>query len=192
MTDNLNIFDVCAGTRALGPGFRYVIWVQGCPFNCKGCTSPEGRPVEVRILADIRKLSEAIVENQHITGITISGGEPFLQAASLTALLTDVCMKRPDLTVIVFTGFLIEQLDWDSAQSLLKLTDVLIDGPYIEELNDNVGLRGSSNQRIHFLSDRLAEYRERLETGARINDVFVRDGYQRIVGVPTNTITNLK
>jgi anaerobic ribonucleoside-triphosphate reductase activating protein len=66
--------------------------------------------------------------------------------------------KRPELNVISYTGYQIEQLTTDDALRYISLLDVLIDGQYIHEKNDNLGLRGSSNQRVHFLTDRLTDY----------------------------------
>jgi anaerobic ribonucleoside-triphosphate reductase activating protein len=182
----LNIFDYSAGSRALGPGLRCIIWVQGCPFNCKNCTSPDGRPIEENILIEVDKLSENIIKNNTIQGITISGGEPFLQAAQLVALIKKV--NRPELDIIVYTGYTLNKLNWQAAKDFLALTDVLIDGQYIEELNDNKGLRGSSNQQIHFLTDKLKQHKDLFENGARNVEVIVSDSYTKTIGVPNKRI----
>jgi anaerobic ribonucleoside-triphosphate reductase activating protein len=173
MTEYLNIFDLCEGTKALGPGLRYVIWVQGCPFNCKGCTSPYGRPMKENILVEINSVAQSTINNTHIEGITISGGEPFLQASKLSRLLNTVKTARPDLNVIVFTGFEIENLDWDEAKDLLSKIDLLIDGLYIEELNDDKGIRGSSNQRFHYITDKLTDNGEEMENGERKAEIHI-------------------
>lgn len=102
----INILDVERyGTRSLGPGLRYAIWTQGCPFNCPKCATPEGRPVVAAKIIETDSLAEDIICNDAISGITISGGEPFLQAASVATLLKKVKESRPELTVIIFTGF---------------------------------------------------------------------------------------
>ena len=163
----LNIFDLCEGTDVLGPGTRFVVWVQGCPFDCKGCTSPYGRDFAEKTLVDPAALATRIVGTQRIAGITVSGGEPMLQASALAAMLGAVAEERPELDVLVYTGFRIEELDRDETRPLLALTDLLIDGRYVEELNDDVGIRGSSNQRFHYLTDRLKPYREEMERGPR-------------------------
>jgi len=187
MSDLLNIFDFCEGSRALGPGLRYIIWVQGCPFDCRGCTSPEGRTIEDHILVEIYKLAENIIHNHAIQGITISGGEPFLQAAQLAKLIRNI--NKPELDLIVYTGYTFEKLNWQAAKDLLAFTDVLIDGKYIEELNDNKGLKGSSNQKIYFLTDKLKQYRDMFENGTRNVEVIVSNSYKKIIGVP-NKNTN--
>ena len=181
----INLFELCPdGCRTLGPGLRYVIWTQGCPFNCKGCISPEGRPIDANKIIKVDKLVEDIVSRPELTGLTISGGEPFLQYASVLELLKSVKSQRPDMDVIIFTGFTIEKLNWEEAKEILSLIDVLIDGPCIEELNDGVGLRGSSNQRVHFLSSKLLGYKIEMESGPRKVELDIQQGYTRTIGIP--------
>ncbi|SFP14520.1 4Fe-4S single cluster domain-containing protein [Prevotella sp. tf2-5] len=183
----LNLLDIERhGTRALGPGLRYVIWTQGCPFNCPKCITPEGRPIVSAKLADTVQLANDIIANKTIEGITISGGEPFLQATSVAELLKTVKEHRPKLNIIIFTGFLKENLLSDDAQSILSMTDLLIDGPYMEALNDGVGLRGSSNQRLHFLTDRLLPYKMELLTGKRQIEITINNHHSDAIGIPLN------
>lgn len=183
----INLLDLCRhGTHTLGPGLRYVLWLQGCPFACKGCITPEGRGVDANKLVEVDSLIEDIVQNQRISGLTISGGEPFLQYDSLLYLLERLKALRPDIDVLVFTGYTIEALNWPQAKEILKYVDVLIDGPYIEERNDGIGLRGSDNQRIHFLTERLEPYRDEMEKGVRKVEMEVDSSYVRIIGIPIN------
>lgn len=156
MSTKLNILQLCRnGSWALGPGLRYVIWVQGCPFCCHHCETPEGRRFSPNMLIEVDELAQDIISRPEIEGITISGGEPMEQAGLLADLLKLVLVKRPELNVISYTGYQIEQLISKDALRFISLLDVLIDGPYIHEKNDNLGLRGSSNQRVHFLTDKL-------------------------------------
>lgn len=181
----ISLLDVARkGTRALGPGLRYAIWTQGCPFNCPKCTTPEGRPIVAGRMADTARLAEDIIGNKDISGITISGGEPFLQAASVAALLRQVREARPELTVIIFTGFVRENLQSEDAMSVLSMTDLLVDGPYIDELNDGMGLRGSSNQRLHFLTDRLLPYKDDLQSGKRQIELTLINNRIDAIGIP--------
>jgi len=191
MAATLNVFDLCEGTKVLGPGLRYVIWVQGCTFNCNGCISPYGQEITENTLVDINTLAQSIIRNKNIEGLTISGGEPFLQASKLHKLLKIVTELRPELNIIVFTGFDLEDLDWNEAKDFLQFIDVLIDGRYIEELNDNKGLRGSSNQRVHFLTNRLIQYKEIFENSSRNADVIVTNNYRKIIGIPNKSTINL-
>lgn len=188
MINHLNIYHISEGSRALGPGLRYIIWVQGCMQRCEGCISPQSRPMTVNQLVSIEKLTESIVAKKDINGITISGGEPFLQASKLTALLQNVKKRRPELTVIVYTGYTIKQLDSDIAKKFIQYIDLLIDGPYVDELNDEKGLRGSSNQKLHFLTDRLCSHREELENGDRTNEIIIGKSGTHIIGIPRKDI----
>ncbi len=181
----INLFAVeRTGTRNLGPGLRYAIWLQGCPFNCFNCITPQARPVVAAKIAEVESLAKDIVSNSRIDGLTISGGEPFLQAEALVSLLSMVREYRPELTVLIFTGFNLENLDSPMARKVLEMTDVLIDGKYIDSLNDGIGLRGSSNQRIHFLSDRLTAYEEEMNKGKRSIEVSFHNKVIDIIGIP--------
>jgi len=123
-----------------------------------------------------------------IEGITLSGGEPFEQPADA---LLDFCRMvksdRRDLSIIVFTGFLLEELkSKEHYAEILDFIDLLIDGPYMDELNDGKGLRGSSNQRLHFLSGRYEEMKNELmgKTHRRLEMLLGQDGRLEINGIP--------
>jgi len=170
----------------LGPGLRYVIWTQGCPFHCAECATPDSRPITNDKEVSTIVLARDILSQPNIKGITISGGEPFLQAASLANLLTIVLNERPELTVIVYTGYQIEDLKGAASEALLAHTDLLIDGPYRQELNDNQGLRGSSNQRLHFLTPRLLPWKEELNRGKRKVEFHVQNDRIKAYGIPSH------
>ncbi len=189
MNEYINLLDLCeTGTRELGPGLRYVIWVQGCPFNCKGCITPEGIPIIENNFVEISRIVSEINSNKNIEGITLSGGEPFMQASKLVMILAAVKAVRPELDVVVFTGFKLKELDWSEAKELLKFVDVLIDGKYIERLNDNKGLRGSSNQRVNYLTQKLKHHKHYFEERERSIEVHVYDQHQTIIGVPNKQV----
>lgn len=133
-----------------GKGFRYVIFTQGCPHRCPGCHNPQSHAFNGGRLADIRDLFREICENPLLKGVTFSGGEPFCQPKPLTELAEMIHGKALDLTV--FTGYTYENLrnrhDPD-IDALLAETDVLIDGPFMEEQKDlTLEFRGSRNQRV--------------------------------------------
>ncbi len=188
----LSIHNLCRqGTMVLGPGNRYVIWTQGCPFHCEGCITPESRPLTHKNMVSVRDLAEDIISRTNIDGITISGGEPFLQAESLSELLDIVLEKRPELTVLLFTGYKIESLTWLDAQNLLNKIDLLIDGPYISKLDDDKGIRGSSNQRFIYLTERLVSFKEEIERGKRKVEYHLSNGIIIAYGVPSSTMKQL-
>src|SRR5699024_10862862 len=114
MDDLLNIASYQPHVTNLGPGKRFVIWLQGCPFDCKNCMSQDWIPFEVANLIRVDDLINAVIQTKDIEGITLSGGEPMMQAAMLTLFLSAVKRHRPTLTVICFTGFKLKQLEWNA------------------------------------------------------------------------------
>lgn len=153
----LNIAEICPTTRALGPGLRAALWVQGCPIHCKGCIAPGWIPFKRAHFLTPEEAGDRLLQNEEIDGVTISGGEPMVQAKGLAAMLRYI-RKRRDLHVICFTGFRYENLvKWDAGKGIIEffeLIDVLIDGPYQELLNNGQTFAGSSNQRIIDLSNK--------------------------------------
>ena len=140
----------------------------------------KGTPIEVGALAWEIILSGA-------DGLTISGGEPFLQAQALTELIRTIRRKR-DLGVIVYTGYLYEALaDLPGGTELLEQTDLLIDGPYIQELDDGLSLRGSSNQRVLPLTERYATDLGLYGTQRRTQEIFSHGASIHYVGIPTDS-----
>jgi anaerobic ribonucleoside-triphosphate reductase activating protein len=134
-----------------------VIFFQGCNKNCPGCFNPGLQPFETRnqYLPEeifIKYLAEGI------DGITVSGGEPFLQPEGIFELLKRA-VKTYGLSTVVYTGFTIEELmNIPECAVCLKFTDVLVDGRYNKSKNEPTLLaRGSTNQRFCFLSDRYEE-----------------------------------
>ncbi|HCE17216.1 MAG TPA: hypothetical protein DEQ80_05100 [Anaerolinea thermolimosa] len=181
----LNIAAFCSETYALGPGARAAVWVQGCIFHCPSCIAPDWIPQKKAILIKPDDLANKVTENPRISGVTLSGGEPMLQAALLYEFLIH-CKSKRDLDVILFTGFQYEVLLQKDEQTgipqLLSLTDVLIDGPYVQAKNNGVGLRGSSNQRILYLTNRLKN--QKLETFPRQIEYQFTGSETLIVGIP--------
>ena len=143
-------------TGVEGPGERACVWVQGCPLHCAGCFNPETWPFDAGEEVGTADLFEKITRQNDIDGITFLGGEPFAQAAALAELGERLRCKG--LSVVTFTGYTVEHLrsadnpDWDR---LIATTDLLIDGPFIQNLADQSRpWVGSSNKRFLFLTDR--------------------------------------
>ena len=135
-----------------GPGFRYVLFVQGCPHGCPGCHNPETHDFNGGYPADQMKIIQEIAANPLLQGVTFSGGEPFCQASALCPLAQAV--RNLGKNIVVYSGFTLEQLVKRSEsepdiKKLLLLCDILIDGPFKLEKRDlNLLFRGSRNQRI--------------------------------------------
>jgi len=162
-TNTCQLYAMLPRTRTLGPYLRFAIWVQGCKQNCHYCMSPDARPLKGGEQIPIQIIMDTILSDSQIEGITISGGEPFLQAKALAQMVNNLQSQR-NLGVIVYTGYTLAQLlDWPCQTektdifSFLKVIDLLIDGPYMHELNDGKSLRGSSNQLFHFFTDRYKQ-----------------------------------
>ncbi len=189
----LNIANYVIGTKALGPGNRAALWVQGCPFNCPSCYSPAWIPQKEAKLVLPERMAEILTSDNTITGITISGGEPMLQARNLYDLIIRTKEIKPDFSFILFTGFpklYLSRLPLDDPrQRLIACLDVLIDGLYIESLNNNLGLRGSTNQKVWQISNRLSD--NDFETTNRVNEIFVRNGEINFIGVPDKKLARL-
>lgn len=181
----LNIAAFCAKTHALGPGTRAAVWVQGCPFHCPNCIAPDWIPQKRAWLIKPEELAKKITANPQISGITLSGGEPMLQALLLAEFL-QFCKSERNFDVIVFTGYQYETLlqkgEETGIPQFLKLIDVLVDGPYVQTKNDGIGLRGSANQRIIYLTDRLKS--QRLESFPRQIEYHFTGSEILIVGIP--------
>lgn len=133
-----------------GPGLRFAVFTQGCPHHCPGCHNPETHDPDGGYVLDTGDIIERFRKNPLLSGITFSGGEPFMQPAPLAEIARAV--KDKGKTVFVYTGYTLEELarghDSD-IRCLLALTDTLIDGPYIETQRDlDLTFRGSANQRI--------------------------------------------
>lgn len=133
-----------------GPGIRYVIFTQGCPHHCPGCHNPQTHDFSGGRNADPEELLDQIRKNPLLGGVTFSGGEPFCQAAGLLPLAQAI--KGLGKHLMIYTGYLLEELEQKknpSVQELLKLADLLVDGPYKEEERDlTLKYCGSANQRV--------------------------------------------
>ena len=135
-------------------------------------------------------LADRICRLGGIEGVTLSGGDPLDQPTEALCAFNEAIRRNSDLTIMVFTGRtmaqLRRQLPSALAERLLTTIDLLVDGPYIEELNDGCLWRGSSNQEIHFLTPRYAHLRPLVESSrARGLEVSVRNGRElEITGIP--------
>jgi anaerobic ribonucleoside-triphosphate reductase activating protein len=167
-----------------------VIWVQGCKLRCPGCIAPDWIPFKPAIKLTPEEVVERIVFDD-ISGLTFSGGEPMEQAEAL-AEVAYLARRTKELNIICFTGYRYQTLLHRSPNSgvarLLSFVDVLIDGPYVNDLNNSRGLRGSTNQRIIHLTDRLNDLPP-LDSQARQVEIIIEEGTFTLVGIPTPKIT---
>lgn len=156
---------------ANGPGLRVSLFVSGCTHHCKGCFNPEswdfnyGQPFTEATEEELLSL----LENEHIRGLSLLGGEPFEPAnqAVLAPFLQRVKAKFPYKDVWCYSGYNFEQDmltgnlgPWKITEQMLNCIDVLVDGEFVIELkNPNLRFRGSANQRVILVQESLKEDR---------------------------------
>lgn len=147
----IRVLDILEQTMADGPGFRTSIYCAGCAHHCPGCHNPQswdfsgGKDMEVDALLDMIKADE-------FSNVTFSGGDPLYQVEAFTELARKI-KEQTTKTIWCYTGFVYEEIQKDPRLSMiLPYLDVLVDGPFVEELKDSeLHFRGSSNQRIIYL-----------------------------------------
>lgn len=136
-----------------GEGVCVSFFVQGCPHHCKGCFNPEtwdfkkGKPYTKKTKEEI---IEAISANGILRNFSVLGGEPLaLQNLAMTTdIIKTVAIKYPNIKIYLWTGYNFKDI---SRFEVIDFTDVVIDGKFVENLkNLDLGLRGSSNQKIWF------------------------------------------
>ncbi len=177
----INIHSVLPRSEINGPGARMVVFFQGCNRGCPGCFNPQTHSqnsnkamTAAGIFSGYFKVpgpsSGAAVE-----GLTVSGGEPFLQPEGLCELLKTAKIEY-GLTNVVYTGYLMDELlVRDGTEEILGYVDVLIDGPFKNEYKESSLLaRGSTNQTLHLLSKRYRE--EDFLMKGKIEIIISKDG----------------
>jgi anaerobic ribonucleoside-triphosphate reductase activating protein len=155
----IQLFGAADDSIVDGPGIRFAIFVQGCAHNCEGCHNPGALPFKGGGAVTVDDLWRRIKGNPLISGITLSGGEPFEQPEPLLELARRA--RAQGLNVWVYSGYRYEELlagtPSDSARELLAACDVLVDGRYIAaQASYALKWRGSANQRIIDVAASLA------------------------------------
>lgn len=147
----LNVGQIVEDTEAEGPGRRFALWTQGCSLRCPGCCNPHLFSDRGGSAHEVSELLERIVKVKGIEGVSLLGGEPFDQAAAVGELCAGV--RALGLSVMVFSGYTLGELRARGVK--LDDVDLLVDGRYEASLLDtNRRWVGSTNQQVHFLSDR--------------------------------------
>ena len=135
---------------ANGPGVRVVLWCQGCSLHCKGCHNESTWDPDGGKVFGCHEGWEILewLKFPWISGLTLSGGHP-LESYNID-MCTELCMEAKatarDKTIWLYTGWL-----WEDIKDLpiMKYIDVIVDGPFIEELKDiSLPYSGSKNQRV--------------------------------------------
>jgi anaerobic ribonucleoside-triphosphate reductase activating protein len=188
----LRVAQIVPCTEAEGPGKRFALWFQGCPLRCPGCCNPEMLPFDGGTPMALEDVVAQMRDTPGLEGITLLGGEPLAHAAGGAALAR--AAHEMNLNVMMFTGYLLEnarQMPDPAVQELLAETDILVDGPYLRELPETTRRWiGSSNQRIHFLSDRCDPADPRWQQKNTL-EIRLRDGELSVNGFPARHATGL-
>ena len=133
-----------------GPGYRFTVFVQGCPHNCPGCHNPQTHDFSGGHIADTDDVIAHLGQNPLVRGLTLSGGEPMMQPEPL--YLIAKAAKEKGMNVWCYTGFTLEQLLRENRvdrMKLLSVLDVLVDGPFLShERSLDLLYCGSKNQRL--------------------------------------------
>ncbi|MCL2367026.1 MAG: anaerobic ribonucleoside-triphosphate reductase activating protein [Oscillospiraceae bacterium] len=135
-----------------GPGLRFVVFTQGCDIGCAGCHNPESTDINGGVEMAVEDIMAVMLSNPLTDGLTLSGGEPFLQAADCAKLAA--AARDGGKNVWTYTGNnfenMLKRAQIEPAVSdLLELTDVLVDGQFIlAQRTLSMKWRGSKNQRF--------------------------------------------
>ena len=157
MATTLSILKIVEDTTVDGPGFRTSVYCAGCPNHCAGCHNPQSWDIANGEVMDIEDIM-SVIERAPFSDVTFSGGDPMFQPEGF-ASLARLIKERTEKNIWCYTGFLFENiLKNEKQRALLELVDVLVDGPFINELKDESLLfRGSSNQRLIDVKRSLSE-----------------------------------
>ena len=148
-----------------GDGLRVVLWLSGCEHGCPGCQNPITWDPNSGLIftGDTWEELEDLLDNDYISGLTLSGGDPLhtINRDEVLELCKMVKHCFPTKTIWLYTGYLWEEIEH---LEILDYIDVLVDGPFKKELADiTYHWAGSTNQRVidvqeSLKQDRIVEY----------------------------------
>ena len=167
-----------------GEGVRCSLYVAGCLFHCEGCYNvatwsfkagqPYTEKLETQIMQDLAQ--------PYVQGLTLLGGEPFLNTGILIPLVKRIRKELPEKDIWSWTGYTWEEmmLETEDKLELLSLIDILVDGRYDRtKRNLMLQFRGSSNQRIIDVKKSLAQNQvviwDKLNDGKQTYEQLSRD-----------------
>jgi anaerobic ribonucleoside-triphosphate reductase activating protein len=186
-------------SRANGPGWRYVIWSQGCALGCPGCFNPQTHPadppnaalVPAGCPATADGLASAVAaearhaagDGQPLDGVTLTGGEPLEQPAAVAEFCALLRARCPGLGIVVLTGFTRREIERDPAKAgAVAQADMVIAGRYNQRLRLARGLRGSSNKEYWARSARYGP--EEFSGVPEVEIILAPDGAVTVTGTP--------
>lgn len=161
------------------------IWTIGCKRKCVNCSNPElweenpGKDISIETITGIIEKYKDKTD-----GVTITGGEPFLQPKELLSLVEKIRKIGID-DILIYTGFSFEELyENPLAKKIIDLSGVIVDGEYIDELNNNVGMKGSENQRVFVINKSLSEKYRDFSSVKRQSEIVNNGGKIMSIGIP--------
>jgi len=182
----LNVARWLSRSAVNGPGERFVLWLQGCGLACPGCWNSDTWSFAARVVLSVDEIMALIAESPGIEGVTLTGGEPFAQAPALVPLVRQI--RAAGLSLLVFTGFELDELRSAAARELLVDIDVLVSGRFVLAERDlALPLRGSRNQRVVFLTNRYCE--EDLRADAQVEIHLDTNGEVHVTGFPPDELS---
>lgn len=156
---NYEKIDKCSVSNGLG--VRTVLWVSGCDIHCKNCHNQSTWDFNSGIPFTEDTMQELLYDlsKPYIKGCTLSGGHPLdpLNAPEVLKIVKRIKMVFPNKDIWIYSGYVWEDIIKDETlREIMKYTDVLVDGSYVDELRDiSLPFKGSSNQRIIDVSKSL-------------------------------------
>lgn len=159
----MNYHNIKTDDMLNGDGLRVTCWVSGCNIGCFNCYNPQTWDFNSGIPFTEDTMQEILYDlsKPYIKGLTLSGGHPLdpHNAPKVLEIVKRVKMVFPNKDIWIYSGYEWENIiKNETLREILKYTDVLVDGVYIDELRDiSLPFRGSSNQRIIDVEKSLTE-----------------------------------
>jgi anaerobic ribonucleoside-triphosphate reductase activating protein len=181
-----NLLGETPSTYVNGPGNRYMIHLQGCNLGCKNCFNPESWSFKTKNLVSVESLANKILEN-NVDGLTISGGEPFLQSESLLHFLQYLHSSEMPFPkgILIYSGYTEEELQKIPEYSqIIKLVDVIVSGRYKEELRVYESLLSSSNQKFIWGEQKNIKEEELINQNC---EIIIEENGLKLTGFPNLT-----
>lgn len=159
----MNFLQITHCDQVNGLGNRVVLWVAGCSHCCKGCQNAYSQDPTIGVKFDDKAKEEIFkdLSTDWCAGITFSGGDPLFidNRKEIIALAKEIKEKFQTKTIWLYTGYTWSEIIADESMSeILKYTDILCDGEYIEELRDvDLHWVGSKNQNVIDVKQRIEQ-----------------------------------
>lgn len=150
----MNYHNIKTDDMLNGDGLRVTCWISGCSIGCFNCHNPQTWDFNSGIPFIEETMQEILYDlsKPYIKGLTLSGGHPLdpQNAHEVLKIVKRVKMVFPNKDIWIYSGYEWNYIIQDETlREILKYTDVLVDGAYVDELRDiSLPFRGSSNQRI--------------------------------------------